>query len=316
MQYTPSSIILILVAAWLVLFLPGSAWLAWARDEKRDALETMGEAAGVSLALTAVLGLGAFYLGVFPGAGGFLGLYALALLAWIAPRLLHGWNLRPSAAGLLALAALLLLVAWRLYQARTLALPAWVDSVHHTLLVRIILERGGLPPDWSPYLAVPFYYHFGFQLAAACFAAWAQLDPPQAVLIFGQVMNALVALSVYRLGKALGWDWRRAGLAGLLVGFFFTMPAYYLTWGRYTLLAGLVVLPLGMAAALDVQHDAFNRWAWARLALYAGGSFACHYLAAGLLGLFVGLLGLEEGLKWLCRRRLDEVKWQPLAAAG
>ena len=47
------------------------------------------------------------------------------------------------------LLALLLaaLVAWRLYQARSLALPAWVDSVHHALIVRKIMENGGIPWD-------------------------------------------------------------------------------------------------------------------------------------------------------------------------
>ena len=49
----------------------------------------------------------------------------------------------------------------------------------------------------------------------------------QAVLWIGQMLNAAVALAVYRLGKALWGDWRRAGLGMLLVGFVSQMPAYY-----------------------------------------------------------------------------------------
>src|SRR5688572_28604170 len=45
-----------------------------------------------------------------------------------------------------------LILAWRLFQVRTLALPAWVDSVHHTLLLRILLEQGQIPDTWAPYL--------------------------------------------------------------------------------------------------------------------------------------------------------------------
>ena len=64
----------------------------------------------------------------------------------------------------------------------------------------------------------------------------------------------------------LNWTAAFAALAALLVGFVFQMPAYYLTWGRFTLLTGLVVLGPAMAAALDVfkgpdRRDAFG-FAW------------------------------------------------------
>ncbi len=135
-------------------------------------------------------------------------------------------------------------------------------------------------------------------------------------MLFGQVMNALVAFSVYRLTKAAWGDARRAGLAGLFTAFAFHMPAYYLTWGRYTLLAGLVVLPLAMAAALEVRRSPSDKFAWARLILYSAAVCFCHFLAVGLLVLFLLiLLGAEVGV-WVRTRSIRNVRWQPFAAAA
>jgi hypothetical protein len=323
MALSPVSIVLILAAAGLVVFLPGAAWLVWMKG-RYDPFERLAEAAGISLALTALFALVTFYLNIHLPPVGFVALYGLALLAWLAPQLLQGFQFRLTAGTLLAVAALLALVAWRIFQARRLAFPAWVDPVHHTLLVRIILETGGIPSTWQPYLPAPFYYHFGFHAFAASFAAFSQLELSQAVLLFGQLVNALVALSVYRLGKALWGDWKRAGLAALLVGFCFQMPAYYVSWGRYTLLAGLVVLPLAMAAALEAQREPESRSILAKLALYTAAIFLCHYMAAILFGIFLGLLAARQGIEWFLaylrlKRQagstiLPKIPWQAWAA--
>jgi len=311
-----ASIVLFIFAVLIALFLPGSAWLAWEHNANRDPLEWTVEAAGLSISFTAILAALFFWLGIQLNGFGLATLYVLAVAAWLIPRLLAGqiWRVTPN--GLLALAVVLAFVAWRMAQARALVLPAWVDSVHHTLLVRKILEFGGLPPDWMPYLPVPLYYHFGFHVIAASFAALSRLEPAQAVLWFGQVLNALVAFSVYRLAKVLWGDWRRAFLAALLVGFVFLMPAYYLTWGRYTLLAGLVVLPLAMASAIEIRNGNHSRLALARLAIYTAGVCFSHYLATLLLALFFALMAFAEGFRWLRSRRLADLEWRPYLAAG
>ena len=96
------------------------------------------------------------------------------------------------------LAALAVLLAWRFYQVRDLVLPAWVDPLHHTLIVQVILESGGLPETLAPYMQVPFSYHYAFHALAAGLASLTRLGVPQVVLVLGQVLNALVAVSVYR----------------------------------------------------------------------------------------------------------------------
>ena len=319
-----------ILAAFLVLVLPGWAVLAWLPPAGRDGLEQLADAVGTSIALTALAAELAFFIRFKFTEETLLVLYGLAILAalvgslWQAIHWHWSWNwLTPI--GLSILGGLLV---WRFYQARALVLPAWVDSVHHVLVIRKILESGGLPADLNPYLNVPFFYHYAFHLVTAVFAALTHWQPAQAVLWLGQVINALVALAVYRLGKALGLDRFRAGLAAVLVGFVLQMPAYYLSWGRYTLLIGLLMLPLAMAAAVNVanppvesaddqeshrdQEIANKIGSWIRLTLLAAGVCLAHYLAGLLLVMFLFVLYLEMGL----RKRNFVPQWDLVISAG
>ena len=277
----------------------------------------VAEVVGLSLALSALFAQGAFLSNLRITTTGLWAVYALTGLVAVAG-LLHRFGrakalgrglkraagpqleapAKPLAAGRQASwlrGGLLLLgftglLAWRFYQVRDLALPAWVDSVHHTLIVRVILERGGLPATLEPYLPVPFYYHFAFHAITAAWAALSSLPPFQGVLWLGQVLNAAVALSIYRLGISLWGDWRRAGAAALLVGFVSQMPAYYATWGRYTLLTGLVLLPLAFSAALEIYKHGPSPGRAGQLAVLTAGILLAHYYAAALLALFFSLL--------------------------
>jgi hypothetical protein len=311
------------LAAALVLVLPGAAWLAWQSRARRDSLEWLADAVGISITLSALVALGAFLLRLTFSREALIVLYSLAgviLLAGLVrrrPRL----NAARFGAGLLGLGAFVALAAWRLYQARSLALPAWVDSAHHVLIVQKILAAGGLPAELGPELPIVFSYHYAFHAVTALFAAITGLDAPQAVLWLGQVINALVAVAVYRLAKTLSGDWRAAGLAFVLVGWGFHMPAYYVTWGRYTLLTGLVMLPLALAAALraaqvepEVPPD---RTARAELALFTAGVALAHYTTLWLLGLFLlvwGIGRLEDDLR--ARRLRASRVWVLAAAVG
>ncbi|MBC8163225.1 MAG: hypothetical protein H7Z42_18610, partial [Roseiflexaceae bacterium] len=141
-------------------------------------------------------------------------------------------------------ALLLLAFGLRLYQVRELALPAWVDSVHHALLVRVAIEQGGAPLSLLPYLPVEqLPYHWGYHVLSAASAQIAQVGLPEAMLWQGQALNALHVLACAALAARL-WRSPWAGLiAGLVVGTFSIMPAYYASWGRYTQLTGLLLLP-------------------------------------------------------------------------
>jgi hypothetical protein len=150
--------------------------------------------------------------------------------------------------GLLLVGVFMFSVGIRLMMVRDLAAPAWVDSVHHALITRLILDEGALPSNYLPYLQLgSTVYHAGFHSTLALFIGLSGLDLPEGMLLYGQVLNAACVFAVYLLTIVLTGD-RRAGLgAALICGLFTPMPAYYVSWGRYTQLAGLLILPVPVA---------------------------------------------------------------------
>lgn len=163
--------------------------------------------------------------------------------AGAARRPIVGW----AALGLLAVFALTL---WtRFAQIADLALPAWVDSVHHALMIRVAAERGMAPYSLRPYLPVDqLPYHWGYHVFMAATIQLSGAPLGQAMLWVGQLLNALHALAIAALAVYL---WRRplAGVAAAIIaGLISIMPAYYVSWGRYTQLTGLLlVAPLLIA---------------------------------------------------------------------
>ena len=285
-----------LSVAGLVLFLPGLALLLWLPADGRDALERAADSLGISLSLIASTGMLYFFTGLHFTSLSIYLFYGVCFIA-VTAALLSG-RVHFSRQNLLKFALILLaavaMIAWRLVQARTLVFPAWVDSVHHVLIVQKILDAAGIPQTLGPELAVPFTYHYGFHITTALFSFISGLQPLNAVLWFGQVINALVALGIYRLSKSLWHSKRNAAIAALFVTFAFQMPAYYLTWGRYTLLTGLLVLLPAMAAVVDLLYNGKSRQAVLRLALLTAALALIHYMALLFLGLFVGCLLIER----------------------
>lgn len=300
------------------LFLPGLCWWVWLGRRDEDPLEELAKVVGVSISLDALLALLFFLLKIKLNLIGLLLIVAawLALTVW---GIIKKKNLKLGWIWLVTLAGFSGMIAWRLFQARDLLVPAWVDSLHHVLIVRKIIEFGGLPPDLAPYLDVTFYYHYAFHAFAAQFSVLSGLSPDQAVLFIGQVLNAAIGLSVYVLGKVLYKDWRPALLAGLLVTFVTKMPAYYLTWGRYTLLTGMILLSLAMAMAIRLLEKEHPRIEWVELALFTAGTLLAHYFAGMILALFLVIIGLGYLVRAWSRRSFE---WKPLvgitisAAAG
>jgi hypothetical protein len=289
--------------ALLVLLLPGAAILAVFPDRRRGAVELLSLAFGLGLSIVALGALLGRVAGFRYGPALLIGLAAACAVATTVGLAQKKISPRWSAFAGLEFLALAVLLALRFYQARDLALPAWVDSVHHVFLVRLFLAGGGLPATLAPWIPGPFYYHFGFHAAAALFAAVSGLSPDRTVLLFGQILGAAAALSAYRLSLALRRDRRQALLALALVGFFSQMPAYYLTWGRYTLLAGLVLLPLAMAEAVEFALRSPRPASAVRLAIFTAGTLLTHYLTGILLAVFLLLIGLTVLLRRKYRAR-------------
>lgn len=145
------------------------------------------------------------------------------------------------------LVLLILTVMTRLVHIRDIVAPLWVDSVHHTMITRLILEQGSIPTTYEPFIDNSvFSYHWGFHVVLAVVARMTGITDPfdliQLLLAFGQLLNALVFVVMYAAGRAL-FSSRSAGLiAATLACLVSYYPAYYVSWGRYTHLAGLLIL--------------------------------------------------------------------------
>jgi hypothetical protein len=145
----------------------------------------------------------------------------------------------------------------RLYQIRGVVLPLWVDSVHHALLIRVVAETGRIPTSLRPYMPIDHLpYHWGYHVIAATWQAATWLPLPALMLLGGQVLNALNVLTVYALAAYLSRSPLAGTVAALATGFLSIMPAYFVTWGRYTQLAGLLVVPgLLIVASLLIERS-------------------------------------------------------------
>lgn len=297
----------------IALCLPGLAWWLWLGDHEQDGGEALARIFAVSASFISLVAL-AFYTIRIAFTPMIIGVLISLCIGLVLAGLIHSWKTAFSKTWLIALLVLAIFVIWRLWQARELVFPNWVDSQHHVLIIRKIIENGGLPSTLEPYLPGPFYYHFAFHTVTAFFSVLSGLAPEQAVLILGQVLNACVGISVYALAKAVGRDWRVGLLAAFFVTFVTKMPGYYLTWGRYTLLMGVMILPVAMAE-VDVLRRGAAKWSRTiGLFLLTVGTLLSHYLAAFLLAVYFLIVGFDWVIESIKKKKADWLAILTLAA--
>lgn len=265
----------------------------WLTRRKYGMFTLLIESAGLSLAIMALFAQLAFWLDIHFSAASVWVILVLCALSISAAVRFHKPEIVIHQEDWIGLGLLAAVTVRRFFQIDGLVLPAWVDSVHHTMIVQSILTAGGLPQDLTPVLQVPFFYHYVFHVFSALFSGLGHIQPYQAVLWAGQVGNILAVLGVYRLSLALWGDDKKAAVAVLLAAFVLEMPAFYLAWGRYTLLTGLVFLPLALASAIDVVKRS-HETDWIKLALFTAGAFLSHYLIGLLFLLGIGLLFVTD----------------------
>lgn len=277
---------------WLVLFAPGLLVLEWIGrydDQRPSVWARWGMALGFSLSLLPLAWLWITVIGLKWSATGMWVAYALAGLAVLwrgLARLSAASNRhevsgrRPSAHDAAIALILLLSLAARLLAVRDLAFPQWVDSPHHLVIARLLDESGRVPIGYLPLLPIEqFIYHFGFH-ALAVTAHWLTTLPlVQIFLLVGQLLNGLTPLAADTF--VVGLTGRpRAGLAAaFFVGLVSLFPGYYVSWGRYTQLTGVLILAPALAAVWRMVKPRAD----GRAASHFKNIFAVGLLAAGLL---------------------------------
>jgi hypothetical protein len=172
------------------------------------------------------------------------------------------WN-KPSSPKSLIIGLLFIvgmIIAARFWSIRNIDIPLWGDSYHHTMISQLIVDNEGLFNSWDPYTDLnSFTYHFGFHTLVASFHWITGLALPVGVLWVGQLLNIFAVLVLYPLMiKFSGNRW--AGIIALLFsGMLISLPMFYVNWGRYTQLAGQVILPVSMYFLWDsVERDGIS----------------------------------------------------------
>ena len=154
----------------------------------------------------------------------------------------------------------------RLWVIRYLDVPLFGDSYQHTMITQLIIDHGGLFNSWEPYAELTtFTYHFGFHSAAAVFHWISGISVEKALLWTGQLINILAILGLYPLAFKIAKN-RWAGVIAMLVGgLLSSMPMCYVNWGRYTQLAGQVILPAVIWVTwslLERPVSSFTKFQW------------------------------------------------------
>ncbi len=293
--------------AGLLLLIPGLGLLSLFKGWGRLTAEDLLLAWGAGLALYPLGLLWADLFGLKPGIWLVVGLNALGLGVLLAVRLRKKAPevlAEPEPPGVLAALAGLgfLIFLVRMLAVRGLAGPQWGDSVHHALITELIRSKGGLFDDWGPYADLTsFSYHFGFHAFSAALSWVSGAEAPEAILVAGQLLNGLAVLGLYPLGRRLFNSAWAGVLAVLLGGLLFPAPAYYVRWGRYTQLAGQVILPAALVLTLELMGAKGRRLGLLGAAgVLLGGLLVTHYRVA----LFYGAFALGLGLFWAARRGL------------
>ena len=269
------ALVLLLMPGALLLLLTGPEW-----PRQDEALWW-----GVALALgVAVWPLLWYWLTLVGGRWRGWSLAAALAGGWLAVfviwRRKGGRMPRMVAVGHLPLAALLAVaLIVRLLAVHDLSFPPWVDPTRHALITQVMATSGQIVRDYQPYLPVErFPYHFGFHTLPAGLTLLGRMELPNLLLKVGQLLNALVALTVYGAAALVTRRRGTALLSAFLVALPFYFPAYYASWGRFTQLTGVLLLPILLALTwLVLEKPAAHRRQWPLVAVLAAGLALIHF---------------------------------------
>lgn len=260
------------LAAWLTLLAPGLLVLNLLGINTRWWLTRLGLALAISLSVATFLWFGAAWLSARWAPESLRWFYSAIGIIVAGQSVFRAWRNRfafslPNQTTLVVLG--LIGVGWALRQiaAIPLILPAWVDSVHHYTLARLIAQAGNIPITYEPVLPVAnLTYHPGIYPVFVTFQWLSGATLAEAFLWLGQLLNALVALAMAAAACLLTGQPRVAFGATWAVAIVSLFPAYYLSWGRYSQLIGLILLIviLGLAWQLSLR-----RW-WSGALILAG----------------------------------------------
>jgi hypothetical protein len=305
-----------LIAGLFLLAIPGWAALTWSLPPWKSInwISKLGLALGIGLSTYPILFLWTDTIGIQLGAISaiILPLFGLILIILrffldIQARSLADKDLSPETdeftsgeksqsrtswdsifPDLVFLVVLALIIFTRMWPIRSLDAPMWGDSYQHTMIAQLLVDNGGLFTSWQPYAELAsFTYHFGFHSFVTVFHWLTKMSTIQSTLWAGQLVNIFAIVALYPLAVTIGKNKWAGVIAIIIAGLISPMPMYYVNWGRYTQLAGQVILPAIIVIIwlnLD-SKEVKTRWydlIWFGLA----GLFLTHYRVILFIPLF------------------------------
>lgn len=205
------------------------------------------------------------------------------------------WRAASRAGWLAALAVLAIAAIWlSIAQVDGAPVPGEIDGVHHLMLTRLIVDRGGLPADLSPFIAgAPLAYHWGAHANAAAVTWLLGVHEPfavaQVLVWYGAFLRILCVFCMYAATRSITGDRMAALVAAGLTATVSALPAALVAQGRFTHLAGVAVLPAVIATSPLSRHP-LRRSLLAALLLC--GLFLIHVRVALFAALWLAIAGI------------------------
>lgn len=243
---------------WLLamILLPGWTFLSITRLwEKYSVLQRWILAIGISIAFFPVLFYFAreFFPGLHIGKNKLIALFLLSLVLIIFYQR-KNWKEQFTFSGLewLGIAIFTGTIFIRLSLAIQYPIPAWSDSLHHTLLTQLTAQIGQLPHTLEPYEPVVLnMYHLGLYSLSGSLQILSGVPAHTALLWTAQLLNGLCGIGIYFfLDRMIG---RKAAIIGALtVGFYSFQPNWYFNWGRFTQLSSQTILLIAWTITWEI----------------------------------------------------------------
>lgn len=150
----------------------------------------------------------------------------------------------------------LLILITRLIPAWQYPYPGWTDSLHHSIITKLVMLNGQLPNTMLPFDPASLSgYHLGLYSLTGSLGLLSSVSPHTALLYYSQITNAFAGLAIFLfLDKKVG---RVAALSGMVFGVLVSFqPALYFNWGRFTQLASQTMLfPAALMVWMAIEPD-------------------------------------------------------------
>src|SRR5258706_2274891 len=142
-----------------------------------------------------------------------------------------------------------------------LTVPPYFDSGEHALLINklIATNQASITPTFDSIAGG--YYHLGFHVLMAAFSLAFHYNVKDTMLVFGQILLALIPLPLFFIVKRESGSDLSALFAVVLAGWGWAMPAHAVNWGKYPALTSILAFEftLGLAYLL-LRSPRQNKW--------------------------------------------------------